>query len=165
MLKRLFVVAMALALLVPAARANGVLVLESDQQSVIFLDGEEVGTTPVTLRDIEPGYHAVRFDNPQTGQSKQFQFYSPRKITLEKHLVVEFAKEPMPVAQPVYVQPVAPVVQAPPPPEHKDNTKARMRNVMLGAGLVNEVFNKGKSKGGIRKGVVGAGLLNELINK
>ncbi len=40
----------------------------------------------------------------------------------------------------------------------------RFRNVLLGAGLVNEVFNNGgNSRRGIRKGVLGATILNELI--
>ena len=164
MFKSFAIATLALLLALPAAQANGVLTLQSDEQAFIFLDGEEVGTTPVTLKDIEPGYHTVRFENPRTHQVREYQFYSPRKMTVEKQYAVDFSKEPMPAMQTgqVMVPQGQVVVQEQP---KKDNSKARMRNVALGAGLVNEVFNKGGSKSGIRKGVVGAGLLNELLNK
>lgn len=159
--------ALAFSMVVPALHAGGIVTLESDEQAHVYLDSEEVGTTPLTLSNIEPGYHTIRLENPRTGQIRDYNFYSPRKTTVQKSFTTVFANEPPAPARagtPVYVQqPVA--VQAPPPVERKDNSKARMRNVALGAGLVNEVFNKGSSKSGIRKGVVGAGLLNELLNK
>jgi hypothetical protein len=166
MFKSFAIATFALLLALPAVQANGILTLQSDEQAIIFLDGEEVGTTPVTLRDIEPGYHTVRFENPRTHQVREYQFYSPRKMTVEKQYAVDFSKEPMPAMQTGQVM-MAPQGQVLVPVEQpkKDNTKARMRNVALGAGLVNEVFNKGGSKSGVRKGVVGAGLLNELLNK
>ncbi len=45
----------------------------------------------------------------------------------------------------------------------RSNPANNFRNVLLGAGLVNEVFNRGGSRGDIRRGVVGAALLNELV--
>ncbi|MBI4867830.1 MAG: PEGA domain-containing protein [Candidatus Wallbacteria bacterium] len=165
MLKRTAAVVLALALSIPGAYAAGIVNIDSDQPATVIVDGEEVGATPITVRDLAPGYHTIRLENPRTQQFREFNFYSPKRSSVEKDIRLTWADVPPPV---IHTQPVGePVYAAPPPPEppKKDNTKARMRNTMLGIGLVNEVFNKGGSKGGVRKGVVGAGLLNELINK
>ncbi|MBI4872797.1 MAG: PEGA domain-containing protein [Candidatus Riflebacteria bacterium] len=39
----------------------------------------------------------------------------------------------------------------------------RFRNVLLGAGLANEVFNRGRSRGDLRRGILGATLFSELV--
>ena len=43
------------------------------------------------------------------------------------------------------------------------NMKARSRNVLLGAAVANEVFNKGSSKGTVRGVTLGGALLNEVL--
>jgi hypothetical protein len=49
------------------------------------------------------------------------------------------------------------------PYRRQSNPANNFRNVLLGAGLVNEVFNNGGSRSDIRRGVVGAAVLNELV--
>lgn len=171
MIRSLFLTALVMTLTCTALQANSILHVDANEQALVFVNGEEIGTTPITLRNIKPGYYEVSIRHPYTGEMREMNFYSPKSITIEKTLTAEFKNQPIRAGDPAvglqtYPNEHLPArafspVEAP----KKDNTKVRMRNVFLGAGLVNEVFNGGGSKKGVRKGVVGAGLLNELLNK
>ena len=88
------------------------------------------------------------------------------------------------VVQPQYVQQVQPVVYQQAPvvyynrpsygrsysydraylrAQQEQRDKVRSRNVLLGAAVANEVFNKGSSKGTFRGVTVGGALLNEVL--
>ncbi len=47
-----------------AAAAQGFLVIDADPFGTVYIDGVEVGPTPVTNYAVKPGRHAIRVENP-----------------------------------------------------------------------------------------------------
>jgi hypothetical protein len=172
--------------LASAAQAGAIVKITSTEASRVAISGEELGLTPVVIRDLKPGKYEVRVENMKTGQVQTYLVNSPKAGTVERELNVTWASSPpATVVQPVAVVPVAapqaaivPVHAAPPAelpedaPEDpnaavkaKERSRVRTRNVVLGATLANEVFNKGKSKKTLRKVGIGGALLNEALNR
>lgn len=174
--------------LASAVQAGAIVKINSSDSARVSIAGEEVGLTPVIIRDLKPGKYEVRVENMRTGQVQSYNVNSPRAGTVEREIAVTWQHSepivqaaPVVVQQPVVVQPaVVPVHAAPPAPEvvddaaaaaaaqqkaERERSRVRARNVVLGAALANEVFNKGKSKKTLRKVAVGGGLLNEALNR
>ena len=107
----------ALLLLLPmtALHARATLTVVSNEPGTVFLDEEAVGQSPLTLTDVDPGYHHLRLVSRRTGETRLVDVYSPRKATIEKTLQVDFLPDPAPrqvlverpilVERPVYVSP------------------------------------------------------------
>lgn len=193
------ITALALSLaLVSGAHAGAVVKITSNEPARVAVDGEDLGVTPITLRDMKPGSYEIKLENVRTGMIQSYAIKSPKNGTVEREVTARWAVEndggvaaapaqvqpqQVIVQQPVIQQPVVaqPVVVAPPvtlaadaPPAPDalptglasiPNLKTKARNVLLGAAVVNEVFNKNKSKKTIRKTALGLGLLNEAVNK
>lgn len=181
--------------LASAVQAGAVIKINSTDSARVSIAGEEVGLTPVIIRDLKPGKYEVRVENMRTGQVQSYNVNSPRAGTVEREIAVAWQQTepvvqvapvaPVIVQQPVVVQPapaLVPVHAAPPVPAaeiaedaaadaaaqqkaERERSRVRARNVVLGAALANEVFNKGKSKKTLRKVAVGGGLLNEALNR
>lgn len=194
-----FAIALSLAL-ATAASAGAVVKITSNEPARVQVDGEDLGVTPITLRDMKPGNYEIKLENVRTGMMQSYAIKSPKAGTVEREVVAKWASDepaqaavvqpvvvqPVVAQQPVVVQPVAvapaavapaaiqqPELAAPPAPADGlggvlgvPNLKTKARNVLLGAAVANEVFNKNKkSKTTVRKTAVGLGLLNEAINK
>ena len=95
-------------LLAPAsglfAAANVAVV--SREPVTVFLDAEDVGTAPLTLRAIAPGKHHIRVISRATGASRSYDIVSPRKVTSDQTIEVEFLGDPrrQVVERPVVVE-------------------------------------------------------------
>lgn len=210
---RAFVIGVSLAL-VSGAWAGAVVKISSNDPARVSVDGEDLGVTPMTLRDMKAGHYEIKLENVRTGLVQTYSVKSPKNGTVEREIAAKWPDaqggagaapqqyEPsaqggtvqaVPIAPPVPVvdaQHAAPVVseqpaavvapvpvaaEAPPAPvpaqaaadaaAAKERTKVKTRNVVIGAAIANEVFNKGKSKDGLRKAAIGIGLLNEALNR
>ena len=177
--------------LVTGAHAGAVVKITSNEPARVAVDGEDLGVTPITLRDMKPGKYEIKLENVRTGMLQSYAVKSPDSGTVEREIAAKWTVEAevaapvvqvAPVAAPVAVVPVAapaPAIQtqvgslgadAPPAPDAPPAEtpvvpKTKARNVLLGAALANEVFNKGKSKKTVRQAAIGLGLLNEAIDK
>ena len=95
-----------------AALAGGHLELRADTPTRIYVDGEFVGETPLTLANMQPGDYQVQAEDPATGELRTFLFHAPQVADVHKTIDVDVGRS---VAQPVPVQEPAPVVYQPPP--------------------------------------------------
>lgn len=88
-----------------SAFAAGTLDVQADRPTRVYLDGEFVGETPLTLSDMQPGSYQIQAENPTSGELKTFVFHSPTRAHVRKTLDVSFVAAAPPQ-----------VVVAPPPP-------------------------------------------------
>lgn len=241
---------------VPAPLLAGASVqVSSDSPARVYVGGELVGETPLTLQNLRSGSHDVRLEDIRTGEVKTYRIHSPRNVDVLRSLEARFGSagvagagtcEPAvigrttlaprrsTVIRPFQTAPLAyggipsayvqqstypsgpllgyrgggsihsyrspvgdcipgtatgvPLVRsgydrvstayyspgAYPVTVSTGNSyrsrsyrsgSRRYQNALLGVGLVNEVFNNGRSRKDIRKAVVGAGLLNALVGR
>jgi hypothetical protein len=166
-----------------ALGAGAVVNLSSETPARVFFDNEEVGTTPMSIRDVKPGFHRLRLVDTGSGDIREYEFYSPESVTVIKDVNVNFAAGPAtapgPYAQPAPGPAVAPAAAEAAPQAASDQArsyeegrraererqKVRTRNTLLGIGVANEIFNKGSSKKTVRGVSLGGALLNELFNR
>ena len=151
----------------PAASADGVTVT-SNAPADVFLDGNQVGATPVTLGKLAPGGHAVRVVERSTSKA---QIYTIEALPTDRQgqIAVEF-KPGQPKEMVISEAPVAQVKQSAPKRvsrnyrrhshdngyhvhRHRPNYKSRVRNVsagVTGLGLITgSGFLTGMGLGGV----------------
>jgi len=169
------------------AQAGAEVSVAADVQGAVYFDGEEIGTTPLKIKNVDPGFHTVKVVNPADRSERTYEFYSPRTIGVDKQIDATFAAGSAsptdvygsaPGTEPIYqvagdtYQPTVPQSQAVEERSYEEGRryeqerrKVRTRNTLLGAGLLNELLNKGGSKRTVRGVALGGALLNELINR
>lgn len=189
---RLAAVMLTLAI-VTGAHAGAIIKITSNEPARVHVDGEDLGVTPITLRDMKPGTYEVKLENVRTGMVQTYSIKSPKSGTVEREIAarwpVEGALEPSAVVAPAPVaapqpsieaelgSPSGPVAEAvaelagdappvrAPGARPGGSLKAKARTALVGAAVANELLNKGKSKKSLRKAAVGIGLLNEALTK
>lgn len=178
---------LALSLAPGSASAGSQINVKTNAPAVVYFDDEEIGQAPLSIRDIEPGFHRVLVKSSLSGEARSYELYSPRKVNLVKEVDIQFeggsdAALPPPPGE--YDGPAGPAVAgevgAAPPPDsaaaendayrigrqaEKERQQRRLRNTLLGAAVANEVLNKGGSKGTVRGVTLGGALLNELFKR
>ncbi len=69
----------------PTERRNGKLFLDASPWAHVFIDGEKVGTTPVTNHSLAPGAHQIRLTNPELGLSRNLKIeVGPGQVVRKK---------------------------------------------------------------------------------
>ena len=90
--------------------AGGHLELRAQAPTRIYVDGEFVGETPLTLAHMQAGDYQVQAEDPSTGELRTFLFHAPKVADVHKTIQVDVARSvTMPSPEP------APVVYQPPP--------------------------------------------------
>lgn len=170
-----------------SAFAGAEVAVRSATQARVFFDDQEIGQAPIRIRDVDPGFHEVRVESVASGESRVYEFYSPRNTTVTKNIDANFGRAAYDDvsyqgqgAPDDYNYDVAGQTDQVPPEayeeaadrsyeegkvDQKERTKVRIRNTAIGAGLLNELLNKGSSKKTIRNTALGGILLNEIINR
>ena len=169
-MKNLLVLGLTVALFVVAGSpviAGANLVINANSPSRVSFDGAEVGQTPTTLASVAPGFHEVSVQSLATGEVRVYDVYSPASVTIQKDIQIQF-EGVAPQAVSADAPGVNPDVEAAAAAERarqNERNKVKTRNVLLGAAVANEVFNKGSSKKALRGVSLGGALLNELIKR
>ncbi len=163
--------------------ANMMLKVTTVTKCRVYVDGRYKGVTPALIDDLAPGKHELEVLDGRTGEYRLFRIYSPRsgnvlrhydvhfdrpaKITesvISKSLVVEERAEAGVRTSEAQGVPRERVVKHSP-----SRQKVRRRNLLLGLGAANELFNHGnkhkRRRRDFRKGTIAATLLNELLTK
>jgi hypothetical protein len=171
----------ALAIAAGPALAGAELHITSNAPARVLYDGEEIGEAPTSIRDVAPGFHELRVQSLASGESRVYDFYSPRTATVRKDVGVEFADAAASAAAagPDDAAAVAGTSHEHPgqaaSPERdayeagrraeEERQKVRTRNTLLGAALANELLNRGSSKKTVRGVTLGGALLNEILRR
>ena len=158
---------------VRAAFAGAEINLEANSPARVLFDGEEVGQTPTTIRDVAPGFHEVRVQSIATGEVRAYDLYAPRTAVVRKDIAIQFdgvPAEPLgddapPVDPEAQAQADAEAAEAAKLARSKEREKVRTRNTLLGVAAANELLNRGSSKKAMRGVSLGGALLNELIKR
>lgn len=177
-------VGIALLVLAAGVEAGAIVNITSESAARVYFDGEEVGSTPISIRDAKPGFHRIRVADSATGDVREYDFYSPESVTVVKDVQVSFAGTPgegiagppPPIDQDPQVAPAhsqtAPEAAAAQDRSYEEGRrreqerqKRRTRNTLLGAAVANEILNRGSSKKTVRGVTLGGALLNELFNR
>ncbi|MBI4872685.1 MAG: PEGA domain-containing protein [Candidatus Riflebacteria bacterium] len=155
------------ALATTSAHAGAHITVRSDLPATVVVDGRAVGKTPLRVKMLYAGDRKIEVHNRATGLSYTYKVRSPEGRTASRIIDTSFQGAP-PLTRPIIEQ----VTLAAPPeplakPTHENRRtreKVRIRNTVLGASLVNALFNHGPHRNGIFVGLFWLGLLNELLH-
>lgn len=90
-------------------QAGGHLELRAQTPTRVYVDGEYVGETPLTLANMQAGDYQIQAEDASTGELRTFLFHAPKVADVHKTIQVDLARNaPMPAPEP------APVVYQPP---------------------------------------------------
>ncbi len=76
----------------PPPRRDGKLFLDASPWAHVYIDGEKVGTTPVTNHSLAPGAHQIRLTNPELGLSKNLKIEVSSGQVVRKKVAFSVAK-------------------------------------------------------------------------
>ncbi len=137
-------------------------------QASVFVDNKYYGKTPLLVKNINDGVHEVMIikAGERSFVENVYVYASDRtKVMADFTAASKYTNKSSQLVQ----QDADPAVRDTYVPEQRDNaeyrrqrSKVRMRNTVLGLGLVNEFLGKGSSKSGTRKVLGGLGILNEV---
>jgi hypothetical protein len=85
-------------------RAGGHLELRAQEPTRIYVDGEFVGETPLTLANMQAGDYQVQAEDPATGELRTFLFHAPQVADVRKTIQVDVART-VTAPEPVVYQP------------------------------------------------------------
>jgi hypothetical protein len=163
------------------ASAEAVLKIRSDQPARAFLNGQLLGSTPLTVTKLKAGTYTIKIENNESGEVKIYNVYSPKSATVEKEIDVEFAGDPAPVRDvaptrevvrttvierrppwPPVPQQVVTVCEEPPPPPHPPMRMYRPRQ-----GPYNDdyYYREERQKVRSRNVLLGTAAANEIFNQ
>jgi len=164
-----------MALMVQPILAGVEINVQGNAEAKLYLDGEFVGQSPMSIRNVSPGFHQLKAENVATGEVRIYDFYSPARAMIVKDLALTVAGEgayppPPAVAGDAEAQAAASAAAEREAYEagkraRAEREKVRTRNVLLGAAVANELFNRGSSKKTVRGVSLGGALLNELFRR
>lgn len=141
----LFVLAVALFLLSSAAFAEGKLdIITTPRDAEVYVNGNFIGHTPLLLTGLPEGNHLVEIKKDgHKDYSKEVFVPEGKTVNLSVEMDRRRSKT--------------------------ERNKVRLRNSLIGAAVLNEIFHSKASKRDQRKDgrkiIFGAELLNELINR
>lgn len=169
-MKKTFISILVLILVSGFGFAYGELSIDSfPDQASVFVDNKFYGKTPLLVKNIKDGVHEVMvikagersfvenvYVYPSDRTKVMADFTATSKYSSKSSNLVQQSSDP--AVSDTYV------------PEKKDDTqwrrersKVRMRNTVLGLGVLNEVLGKrGRTRTNTRKVLGGLGILNEL---
>ncbi len=147
--------------------AGARITVQSDLPAVVVVDGKAVGKTPLQVNMLYAGDRKVEVQNKATGLAYSYKVRSPETGTACRIINSCFEGAP-PIVKPAIDQ----VTLAAPPeplarPTHASRRvreKVRIRNTVLGAGLINAIFNHGPHRAGVFGWLFWIGLVNELLH-
>ena len=177
--------------LVSAVEAGSVVKITSNDPARVAVDGEDLGLTPITLRDIKPGNYEIKLENVRTGLVQTYAVKSPRNATIEREISAKWAVEaatpvapaveaqaqapfqaqaPAPAAEVTPVQPVAAVTPVAPP---ATSIETQVGGIAADAppapaaavAAAEDAAAKERLKVKARNTLIGAAVANEVFNK
>jgi hypothetical protein len=81
-----------------AGMAAGTVVAHSETPAIVYLDGEQLGTTPMTVSKITPGDHEIRFESIDTHVTRAYHFHVAKTKPFNKEYNVSFVTHGTPPA-------------------------------------------------------------------
>lgn len=155
--------------LATSAQAEVDVEVRADRASRVYLAGQYLGDTPLTLKRLKPGTHQFLIEDVVTRETRTYMIPSPEALYVERTLEVRWAAPPL-VMVPAPPPPVAVVRPAPPPPPEPPRAESRgkthTRNALVGATVLSQILTK-DSRDRKRQRNVGLGAigLSEIFRK
>ncbi|MBI4869987.1 MAG: PEGA domain-containing protein [Candidatus Riflebacteria bacterium] len=75
-----------------AAQAAGSAVVTAEGPADVIVDGQRVGTAPVTVSGLAAGAHDIRVVSTATGETKTFTMVAPSRVAVEKSFHASFER-------------------------------------------------------------------------